>query len=88
VEAAVGDVVAAGRPVILDVTDLEFIDCAALGTLLRCQALPRAAGADLLAAAPGGMVMRLLTLAGMENAVWVYATVAAAVAATCDGTGQ
>jgi hypothetical protein len=47
----------------LDVTGLEFIDCAALAPLQRWQARARAwaASADLLLAAPDGVVLRLAT---------------------------
>jgi anti-anti-sigma factor len=62
VETTVGDVLAAGRSVIVDVSSLEFIVCAAVNVLRRCQAQAQAAGADLLLAGPGGVVVRLLTL--------------------------
>lgn len=88
IEAAVGDVVAAGRWVIIDAVGLDFIDCAALGALRRCRARARAVGADVLLAGPSDVVARLLTLTGAADPVRVYTTVAAAVAATRDGAGQ
>ena len=88
VEAAVADVVAAGRSVIVDLAGLDYIDCAALGALRRWQAKARAAGGDVLVASPGGVVVRLLTVTGMADPAWVYATVAAALAAKCDASGQ
>jgi hypothetical protein len=50
--------------VIVDLSALEFIDCHALGALLHVQQAARAAGGDVLLAAPRQLVLRVLDLAG------------------------
>ena len=72
--------VAARNPrIIVDLAALAFIDCCALGELSRVRAGARQAGGDLLLAAPGGQVRRILTLAGMTGVFPVCASLAEAV---------
>ena len=72
--------VAARNPrIIVDLAALAFIDCCALGELSRVRAEARQAGGDLLLAAPGGQVRRILTLAGMTGVFPVCASLAEAV---------
>jgi anti-anti-sigma factor len=73
-------VTGAGHRVIVDLSALEYIDCCALGALLRAQQLARLAGGDVLLAAPQGLVLRVLGLAGVAGMPGVFASVAAAAA--------
>jgi anti-sigma B factor antagonist len=77
-EAAAGAVAALaadGRPLLLDLGSLDFIDCHAADALLAVRKTARQAGGDVLLAAPYGSVLRLLTLLGVPD---VYASVEAA----------
>ena len=72
--------VAARNPrIIVDLAALAFIDCCALGELSRVRAEARQAGGDLLLAAPGGQVRRILTITGMTGVFPVCASLAEAV---------
>ena len=66
--------------VIVELSALEFIDCGALGALLRVQMLAQRSGGDVLLAAPAPCVRRLLSLTIMGELFSVHATVDAAVA--------
>jgi anti-sigma B factor antagonist len=71
---------AAGNPrIIVDLAALEYIDCHALGALVRVRAQARQAGGDLLLAAPRGPVRRILTLTGLTGVFSVHASVEEAV---------
>jgi len=73
--AAVAAPAAGGQQLIIDLEALDFIDCHAVGALLRVRETARQAGGDVLLAAPRGPVLRLLTLLGVPG---VHASVAAA----------
>ena len=81
-EVAIGALIARGQSLIIDMSALDFMDCASLGALLRVQGLARRGGGDVVLAAPQPHVRRLLALTGKEDAFWVGASVAAAVAAS------
>jgi anti-anti-sigma factor len=71
---------ATGNPrIIIDLAALEYIDCCALGALVRVRAQARHAGGDLLLAAPRGPVRRLLDLTGLTGVFSVHASVDEAV---------
>jgi anti-anti-sigma factor len=72
---AVAALTADGRPLIIDLETLDFIDCHAAGALLGVREAARLAGGDVLLAAPHGPVLRLLTVLGVPG---VHASVAAA----------
>jgi anti-sigma B factor antagonist len=78
-EAAITALVARGQWLIIDMSALDFVDCGSLGALLRVQGLVRQAGGDLVLAAPGRLVLRLLALTGGDDVFCVNASVAAAV---------
>ena len=61
--------------IILDLTDLAFIDCYALNALVRVRAQARLADGDLLLAAPHGWVLRILTLTNLIGVFSVRASV-------------
>jgi anti-sigma B factor antagonist len=65
--------------IIIDLAALEYIDCHALGALVRVRAQARQAGGDLLLAAPRGPVRRLLDLTGLTGVFSVRASVDEAV---------
>ncbi len=75
--AAVAALTAGGQQLIIDLENLDFIDCHAAGALLGARATARQAGGDVLLAAPHGPVLRLLTLLGVPG---VHASVDAAAA--------
>jgi anti-sigma B factor antagonist len=77
-DGAAAAVAACGPRVIVDLSALEFVDCHALGALLRVQQAARAAGGDVRLAAPRRLVLRVLGLAGLDAVFCVYASVAAA----------
>ena len=57
--------------VLLDLTALTLIDCAALAVLYAAAARRRREGAALIFLAPGGQVRRVLELVGMPDGVTV-----------------
>jgi anti-sigma B factor antagonist len=73
-------VTAAGTHVIVDLADVEFIDCCALSALLGARELARLAGGDVLLAGPREPVLRVLDLTGRAGMSGIYASVTAAVA--------
>jgi anti-sigma B factor antagonist len=79
-EAAITALVARGQSLVIDVPALDFIDCSALGALLRVRGLARRGGGDVVLAAPRPYVLRLLVLTGHDEEFWVQASVEAAVA--------
>jgi anti-sigma B factor antagonist len=66
--------------VIVELSAVEFMDCGALGALLRVQRLARQGGGDVLLAAPAAIVLRLLGLTGMGEVFGANASADAAVA--------
>jgi anti-anti-sigma regulatory factor len=74
--------VARRQSLVIDVSELDFIDCSALGTFLRVRGLARRRGGDLVLAAPQPHARRLLALTGNDEVFRVQASVAAAVAGT------
>ncbi len=79
-EAATTALVAGGQYLVIDMSALGFLDCSALGALLRAQALARRGGGDVVLAAPQPLERRLLALTGNDEVFWVAAGVEAAVA--------
>ena len=80
-EAAMTALVARGQSLVIDMSALDFIDCSALGALLRVRGLARRCGSDVVLAAPQPYVLRLLALTGNDELFWVQASVQAALAA-------
>ena len=69
-----------GRRVIVDLADLEFVDCTGLRALAEARQAARGDGGDLLLAAPAGAVARMLDVTGRAEVLGVHASVAAAAA--------
>lgn len=83
-EAVITALVARGQYLVIDMSALDFLDCSALGALLRAQALARRRGGDVVLAAPQPLIRRLLALTGNDELFWVAAGVEAAVAGIAD----
>ena len=80
VEAAIMAVVVPSQSLIIDMSALDFMDCASLGALLRVRGLARSCGGDVVLAAPARRARRLLALSGQDQVFWVHPSVEAAVA--------
>ena len=81
-EAAIAALVAPGQTLIIDISALDFLDCASLRALLRVQTLARRGGGDVVLAAPQPHVLRLLVLTGRDEVFCGQASLEAAVAGT------
>ena len=81
-EAAIAALVAPGQTLIIDISALDFMDCASLRALLRVQTLARRGGGDVVLAAPQPHMLRLLALTGRDEVFCVRASLVAAVAGT------
>jgi anti-sigma B factor antagonist len=80
VEAAIAAAVVPGQSLIIDMSALDFLDCASLGALLRVQGLARSFGGDVVLAGPPRRARRLLVLSGQDQVFRVHPSVEAAVA--------
>jgi anti-sigma B factor antagonist len=81
VKSAVAALTARHEVVIVELSAVEFMDCGALGALLRVQRLPRQGGGGVLLAAHVPIVLRLLSLTGMDEVFGAHASADAAVTA-------
>ena len=81
-ETAIAALVAPGQTLIIDISALDFMDCASLRALLRVQTLARRGGGDVVLAAPQPHVLRLLALTGRDEVFCGQASLVAAVAGT------
>ena len=77
---AIAALVAPGQSLIIDISALDFLDCASLRALLRVQTLARRGGGDVVLAAPQPHVLRLLALTGRDEVFCVQASLEAAAA--------
>jgi len=82
VAAALRTVAAREPRIIVNLAGLEFIDASGVAALLRGRRHARAAGGDLLLAAPRGLVRRVLAIIWEGDGIAVHASVAEAVAST------
>jgi anti-sigma B factor antagonist len=74
--AAALTAVAASEPrIIVDLAGLRFIDASGVGALVRGRNQARRAGGELLLAAPGRQVLRVLTITRLIDAFPVHASV-------------
>jgi anti-sigma B factor antagonist len=80
IESAITVLMARNQWLVIDMSALDFMDCASLGALLGVQRLARRSGGDVILAAPQPYARRLLTLTGKDKAFRVQPSVAAAVA--------
>jgi anti-sigma B factor antagonist len=73
--------VAASRPaIVVDMAGVGFMDVSGVAALVRGREHARLAGGDLVLAAPGPRVQRVLTLICLADAFLVHGSVAEAVA--------
>lgn len=79
-EAAIMALLARGQCLVIDMSALDFIDCASLDALLRTRGAARRGGGDVVLAAPQPPVRRLLALSGQDEVFSVQASVQAATA--------
>ena len=77
---AIAAMMTRGQTLVIDMSALDFMDCASLGVLLNVQTLARHGGGDVVLAAPQPYVRRLLALTGRDEVFCVQASVEAAVA--------
>ena len=71
-------VVSGGPWLIVDLTDLAFMDCSSLAVLIDARERAQLAGGDVLLAGPRGTVARLLLLTGQAGAFSVFPSVGVA----------
>ncbi len=69
---------ARGPRIIIDLAELEFIDCSGLRMLARAREQARQSGGDLLLAAPRRQVRRILALTGLAGVFSVHTSLAGA----------
>src|SRR6185437_2382379 len=79
VAAALAQVAARARQVIVDLEGLEFMDSSGLAALVRARKHARLAGGDLLLAAPQRQVLRVLAITRLTDDFSVHACVEDAV---------
>jgi anti-sigma B factor antagonist len=75
VAAALAQVAARARQVIVDLEGLEFIDSSGLAALVRARKHARLAGGDLLLAAPQRQVLRVLAITRLADVFSVHGCV-------------
>jgi len=75
VAAALAQVAACARQVIVDLEGLEFMDSSGLAALVRARKHARLAGGDLLLAAPQRQVLRVLAITRLTDVFSVHACV-------------
>jgi anti-sigma B factor antagonist len=73
-------VAACGPSIIVDLSDLTFIDCCGLGVLVRVLHWARESGGDMPLAAPQQPVRKILSVTGLNDVFSVYPSVDQAAA--------
>lgn len=87
IAAALGGLVTGGGCLIMDMSALDFIDCAALRALLHLRLLATEAGGDVVLAGLHGFAARILDLTGMAGAFRICRSVQDARATVARGSG-
>lgn len=81
-EAAVKTLLEAGeKRAIFDATSLDYVDSAAIGTLVACLTSVKKTGGDLRIAGANARILRLFSMTGVDKLLPVYGTVAEAAIA-------
>lgn len=83
-EAAIAGLAAPGHSLILDMSALDFMDCASIGLLLSVQKRARWAGGDVVLALLQPLVRRLLGLTGADEVFSIDKSVAVPPGPTAD----
>jgi len=60
--AVVGAAAIRGQFVLVDLAELDFLDCSVVASLMRARVVARASAGDVVLANPHGSVLRLLTI--------------------------
>src|SRR3954466_503979 len=80
-EAAVKKLVENGeKRTILDATALDYVDSAAIGTLVSCLSHVKKAGGELRLAGASPRIVRLFSMTGVDKLLPVYPSIAEAAA--------
>ena len=64
--AALADLHSTFSPIVLDVSDLAFIDASSIGLIVRARMLARRRGSDLVLRSPRQSLLRLLSLMELD----------------------
>lgn len=68
-----------GRPVVLDLAEVSFLDSTALGSIVGLLRRTREAGRDLRVVLPSGPALRIFELTGLDSLLTTFPTRAAAL---------
>jgi len=80
-ESAVKKLVEEGQKrTILDATALDYVDSAAIGTLVSCLTQAKKAGSELRLAGANPRIVRLFSMTGVDKLLPVYPSIAEAAA--------
>jgi anti-anti-sigma factor len=63
-----GELDAVSAPAV-DLTELDFLDCSAVGLLMQVRVVARGSGSDVVLANSRGSVLKLLTMLGLASPV-------------------
>ncbi|WP_051299994.1 STAS domain-containing protein [Actinomadura rifamycini] len=77
-----------GDDLVLDLSDLEFMDSGGLSVIVACYKAAAAAGGGVALAAPRPVIRRALEITGLHRRMPVHGTLREALAATPDGDGE
>lgn len=69
------------RKMVVDMSELTFIDSAGLGSMITCAGTMKKQGGKLVIVGAAGKVTQMFTLTGLGTLIGVYADLPAAVAA-------
>jgi anti-anti-sigma factor len=72
-------VISPGSPVVVDLSQTGFLDCAGARMLMGAHARACEQGTELRVAAPCGLVARLFEILGVDRVLRIYPTVPAAL---------
>ena len=82
IEHAIKDSIEKGSPkLVLDMTQLTFLDSAGIGMVMMCAGLSKEAGGRLVIVGAGGHVGRVLELTHIHDVVPMYSDLASSFAA-------
>lgn len=73
---------AAGRPVVVDLTDVTFMDSSGLSVFVTALKRTREAGTSLGLVIAEPRVMRVFSITGIDTLIEIHATLNSAIAAT------
>ena len=80
-ETVIADLLKQGKKkIVLDVSALDYIDSAGIGTVVACLSNVKKAGGDMRLAGPNPRVARLLSMTGVDKLVTSYRSVSEAEA--------